>query len=373
MHSRIVVVAAEIAFSSWLATAGAQEAATPAAHTLIPVTPIERQNPRYPGSALANNQEGWVMVSFVISAEGKVQEAMIEDSSGVESLERAALEAVSRWRYNPATENGRPVEQAMVSTRLTFQLEGVEKGASPAFLSKYRQISRLLNEGKVAEAQPLVEELEFQGRHNLYEDAWFWWGKYVYLERSGSQDDEEKRTALQRAVGYQEEYLTPDQFVAAAERLVVLYARTLDFSSAISMFERLRDSPTARRADDHEKVVAALTPAYEQMRGIVAGDQALVMEGKVREHDYWVHNLLRRSFELGDVNGRLDALDIRCKSGTRRYNTIPADAVWTVPSSWGDCGVYVKGEPGTTFKFYEYPATYAAPAPIDVSQPANSP
>jgi TonB family protein len=372
MYSRGVVVA-QIVLSSAVATAAAQEVATLDAHTFIPVTPIERVNPNYPSGAQMNGQEGWVMLSFVVSAEGKVQEAMIEDSSGVESLERAALEAVSRWRYNPATENGRPVEQAMVSTRLTFQLEGVEKGAGAAFVSKYRQIARLLNEGKITEAQRLVEELELKGRRNLYEDAWFWWGKYVYLERSGSQDDEEKQKALQRALGYQEEYLTPDQFVAAAQRLVVLYARTLDLSSAISTFERLRDSPTARRADDHEKVVAALTPAYEQMRGIVAGDQALIMEGRVREHDYWVHNLLRRSFELSDVNGRLDALDIRCKSGTRRYNTIPDDVVWTVPPSWGECGVYVKGEPGTTFKFHEYPATYAAAAPVDVSQPAESP
>jgi TonB family protein len=365
------VVAAQIALSSFMATVGAQEAAVPNAHTFIPVRPIERPNPNYPIGAMQRGQEGWVMVSFVISAEGEVREAMIEDSSGVESIERAALEAVSRWRYVPATENGQPVEQAMVSTRLTFQLEDGQKGASSAFLSKYRQLSRLLNEGKAAEAAPLVEELEFKGRNNLYEDAWFWWAKYVYLERSGSQD-EQKRTALQRAIGYEEEYLTPDQFVTAAQQLVVLHARTFDFSSSISTFERLRDSRTARRADDHEKVVAALTPAYERMREIVAGEQALVMEGKVREHDYWVHKLLRRSFELSDVDGRLDALDIRCASGTRRYNTIPVAAVWTVPASWGDCGVYVKGEPGTTFKFHEYPASYAAPA-IDVARPIGSP
>ena len=371
MQSRGVVAAA-IAFSSLLATAGAQEA-LPVTQTFIPVTPIERLNPNYPGSAMMNGQEGWVVVSFVVSAVGDVQEAMIEDSSGIESLERAALEAVSRWRYAPATENGQPVEQAMVSTRLTFQLEGAAKGASSAFLSKYRQVSRLLNEGKVAEAEPLLADLEFKGRRNLYEDAWLWWAKYVYLEKSGSQDDEEKQKVLQRAIGYQEEYLTPDQFVAAAQRLVVLYARTLDLSSAIRTFERLRDSRTARRSDDHERAMTALTPAYERMREIVAGEQALVMDGKVREHDYWVHNLLRPSFEISDVNGRLDVLDIRCKSGTRRYNTLPTDAVWTVPPSWGDCGVYVKGEPGTTFKFHEYPASYSASAPIHIERPNGQP
>lgn len=34
--------------------------------------------------------------------------------------------------------------------------------------------------------------------------------------------------------------------------------------------------------------------------------------------------------------------------------------VWAVPSEWGECGVYVKGDPGTTFDFIEHPA--ATPA-----------
>ena len=47
---------------------------------------------------------------------------------------------------------------------------------------------------------------------------------------------------------------------------------------------------------------------------------------------------------------------MRCERGTRLYETYPDDAVWQVPESWGDCGVYIKGERGTTFTFEEYPA-----------------
>jgi TonB family protein len=333
----------------------------------VPAQPLVRRNPDYPTNALMSNQEGWVMLSFVISPEGEVTEPMIEDSSGVEAFERAALRAIERWTYTPATENGEPVEQAMVKTQIVFQLENnTEPGASQAFVSKYRRLARFVNEGDFAAAEQLITELEFGERKNLYEDAWFWWAKYVYLSASGSSDAAEMLRCLQRAVGYEQEYLTPDMFIAAAERLVVAHARALDISSAMTTFERLRDAKTARRAENYEKAVANLQPTYDRMVEVVNGEQILVTNATVREFDYWVHDLLRRSFSLADIMGRLDVLDIRCDRGTRRYNTVPADTIWTVPPSWGDCGAYIKGEPGATFAFHEYPLSFVPPSGVDL-------
>jgi len=353
--------------------AGAQQLAVPDTETHIGAQPLTRQPPIYPKAALAQAKEGWVMISYVISPEGTVVEPMIEDSSGDEAFEKAAIRAAQAWTYRPATQDGQPVEQAMVKTRIVFALQGGTDAASENFVRKYRRAARLINDGDLQAAEPLVAELEFGERDNLYEDAWFWWLKYVYLEATKSTDAEAKLQSLQRAVGYEQEYLTPDQFVAAGERLVVAHAQALDLSAAIAAFERLRDARTARRADNYEKTMASLTPAYEQMQQLVTGEQVLGTSAKIGEHDYWVHDLLRRSFALVAVNGRLDVLDIRCTRGTKRYNTIPPDAVWSIPQSWGDCGVYVKGEPGTTFSFREYPASYVATAPIDVSQPVDSP
>jgi TonB family protein len=337
-------------------------------------SPLERTNPAYPMGALTTGKEGWVMLSFVISPTGDVTEPMIEDSSGVEDFERAALRAVEKWKYKPATQDGEPVEQAMVKTRIYFQLESGETGASQRFVSKYRQIARLINERDFAAAEPLIAELEFGGRTNLYEDAWFWWAKYVYLSGAGSSDTAEMERCLQRALGYEEEYLTPEQFIAAAERLVMMQARALDFSAAIATFERLRDAKTARRAEGYERSVANLQPAYDRMLEIVDGEQLLVVNGRIGEYDYWVHDLLRRSFSVADIVGRLDVLDIRCERGTRRYSSVPADTVWTVPESWGDCGVYLKGEPGATFAFHEYPRSYDPTGAVNIeAKPAAPP
>jgi hypothetical protein len=263
----------------------------------------------------------------------------------------------------------------MVKTSIYFQLEGGQQGASSRFVNKYRSIARLINEGDFAAAEPLIAELEFGERTNLYEDAWFWWAKYTYLSKTGSSDAAEMRRCLQRAIGYEQEYLSPEQFLAAGERLVVLDAKALDISAAIRTFERMRDAKTARRADAYEQVIANLQPSYERMLEIVGGEQILAVDGKIGEYDYWVHDLLRRSFSVADIAGRLDALDIRCTRGTRRYSSVPADTVWTVPESWKDCGVYLKGEPGTTFAFHEYPRSYDPTDGVNVEakHPGSSP
>ena len=68
----------------------------------------------------------------------------------------------------------------------------------------------------------------------------------------------------------------------------------------------------------------------------------------------------------------LDVIDIRCSRATRRYLSVPIDTVWSIPESWGDCGVYMKGEPGTTFSFREHPLSFVPAAAVDVALPSAS-
>src|SRR5688572_21773340 len=238
------------------ALAAAQEPQAVEAETFVAITPIERTNPAYPTRSLQYGNEGWVMLSFVVTETGEVEEAMIEDSSGVEAFEQAALDAIRRWRYTPATVNGEPVAQSMVKTRITFALEGPAIGVTPAFRSKYLAIRRLLDAGDYAGAEPLLTELEFGGRKNLYEDALFWALKYGYLEGAQSGDAAEKRRALELALGHQDDSLLPaETFIAAAQRLYVLQVQAVDFSAARATFERLRDSAYAKRSSQHARAV----------------------------------------------------------------------------------------------------------------------
>lgn len=62
--------------------------------------------PRYPRKALSRGQQGTVLLMLLVGAEGKVVGVDVVQSSGVLSLDKAAIKAVQRWRLQPAEDDG---------------------------------------------------------------------------------------------------------------------------------------------------------------------------------------------------------------------------------------------------------------------------
>lgn len=67
----------------------------------VPVL-LEAVAPLYPLSARERGQEGWVELSFIVSADGRVLDPIVERSSGQAVFERAALDAATRLLYSAA-------------------------------------------------------------------------------------------------------------------------------------------------------------------------------------------------------------------------------------------------------------------------------
>jgi protein TonB len=76
--------------------------------------------PEYPESMRRLHKEGVVILEAVITASGEVDDVRILKSEGA-VLDRAASDAVRRWRYRPATLNGRAVSVYLRVT-VTFGL-----------------------------------------------------------------------------------------------------------------------------------------------------------------------------------------------------------------------------------------------------------
>ena len=76
--------------------------------------PISRPPPIYPAEALRRGAGGSVRVQAIIAIDGSVERMEIAQSSGNRYLDRAALDAVRRWRFKPATHSGQPVSAAVV-------------------------------------------------------------------------------------------------------------------------------------------------------------------------------------------------------------------------------------------------------------------
>ncbi|MFI8384684.1 energy transducer TonB [Pseudomonas sp. NPDC079086] len=88
-----------------------QVAAQPAAE-VFSAKPSFREPPRqpsYPSQARRRNQQGVVLVEVRLDERGQQRSLNVLRSSGVESLDRAALEAVAKWRFRPETTGGQAV------------------------------------------------------------------------------------------------------------------------------------------------------------------------------------------------------------------------------------------------------------------------
>jgi protein TonB len=65
---------------------------------------------------------GTVTITARITPDGRVIEARVRETSGHPALDTAALEAIRRWRFEPALRDGVPVF-ATATLPVTFTLE----------------------------------------------------------------------------------------------------------------------------------------------------------------------------------------------------------------------------------------------------------
>lgn len=94
-----------------LALAGSSPAISPdvpvPADADVPPRALELTKPNYPRKAFDRRIEGVVLLEILIDERGRVARARVLES--VPELNEAAVKAVKKWRFAPATKDGRPV------------------------------------------------------------------------------------------------------------------------------------------------------------------------------------------------------------------------------------------------------------------------
>lgn len=77
--------------------------------------------PQYPESARRQGIEGMSLLRFQVLANGTVGEILLERSAGYQDLDRAAIEAVKKWRFDPARQGNRLIA-VWVTLPVRFEL-----------------------------------------------------------------------------------------------------------------------------------------------------------------------------------------------------------------------------------------------------------
>jgi periplasmic protein TonB len=93
-----------------------QPAAAPTPVATSRPEPVAGQtpSPRYPAQALRRGESGTVNLRVEIGPDGVPAQVSVDGSSGSRYLDRAAVDAVRRWRFRPAMSNGQPVSGSVI-------------------------------------------------------------------------------------------------------------------------------------------------------------------------------------------------------------------------------------------------------------------
>ncbi|HEY1043180.1 MAG TPA: energy transducer TonB [Telluria sp.] len=79
--------------------------------------------PEYPARAARNGETGTVQLALLVGADGRVSSSRVSKSSGSRDLDRAAVQALSLCKFQPAVNNGQ-AEAGWATIDYVWKLEG---------------------------------------------------------------------------------------------------------------------------------------------------------------------------------------------------------------------------------------------------------
>ena len=316
---------------------------------------IEQALPDYPGHAVRKGQEGWVWVSYVISAAGRAIDPIIMDSNGGSGFETAIRDAMEKWRFEP------PASGAELPDNIVVVRSEIRRGRDAAtsnFIRRYRRIITHLHFEEYADARKLVDETYELGGWNLYESAMLWLmiGRVDGAEGNFVGKLEAYRRAL--AIGTRKA-IGGDDRRDLLSRIFELEDRFGEYANAARTF-RLLEKELNNSAE-----MAEFGPRAEEILALIPDSETLSARATIYNpcdcdagQPLWTYRPARRTFSFANLSGNVISFEARCETKRIRGNVEDGPS-WTLAPEWGSCRVFVFGEDGASFDFLEH---------LDVSQ-----
>lgn len=315
---------------------------------------IKRVNPKYPSSSAAKGQEGWVELNFGVDEKGKVKDIVVIDSSGSRHFEKSAKKAVAKWRYDPALKNGKPVYSCQNKVRLEFIIDSNHvKAVGKKFKPVFEQASSAFNNGDLAKAESILEELSKKQTWTNYETTLISRLAYALYKKSNKIEKAEyfANQAISR-VRKDESLFDDDLFMIMSK--IETSAQLGNVSNVQSVYKKYLDEiELDDLSDQGKKLIKRIDYIKQQVDDYVDSNDVLVRYAYVNKLGTAHHQLLRNSFTIDDKHGAVERLQIRCDGKFTEVDSITKDEVFNIPPSWGECGVTFFGDEHSTFKIIE--------------------
>lgn len=310
---------------------------------------LRLRKPEYPEDQIHGRQEGWVALNFMVDTEGKPFEISVAHAVGDEEFQDAAIRALKRSKFQPATLDGKSIESG-ANYAYSFEIKGRDS-ARRRFVYRFRKLMDAVEVGDRAAADEALADIEAD---NLYEYAFLEFARFERHRRWGSVH--QQIAALHRAIGHDEatRHLPDDMFHDALRQLFALQLQIQDFGGALKTAERLYKLPLEQGLKE------SLDRAVGEIEALRDRDATVALEGLINDGTYsWHLNLFQSAFHIDQVDGRLAEIKLRC-AGKFVGFVFDEDLVYRVSDRYMPCNLEVVGDPGTRFRVVQSPGEASA-------------
>ena len=216
---------------------------------------IEQPKPEFPKSEFVRGREGWVLLSYDVLEDGSVLNPVIEASSGSEAFDKAATQAVSRWRYIPG-------EVQSDTVLLHFVFERKQPYVSKKFFARDRKVHAAIDKGRLDKAQERIDEMRQRDDLTAVELA------YTYIAEGriyGARGDKQGQLArFRKAMINDGRWLGRNDYLKLLHAAVILELQLKDYSSALRDYTLLTETDVGRKlAEDIDEPMSRIVSAVE--------------------------------------------------------------------------------------------------------------
>ncbi len=312
--------------------------------TVVEPKPIKRVAPKYPRNAAMNKREGWARLSYIIEKDGSVSNIIVNETSGSPDFAKASIKAMKSWQFEPAFENGEPIQQCVNAVRMDFRMgKSSTKGVRRKFRSKYNLANQSLKNKDYSQLEVYLAAMTKMKNRHMSETNYL---HMLSADYAKIKDNKEKRLFHLERIAL--DILSEDVQLSILGSIFDLHLENNEFVAANTTFNRIAKLSSAEPYLDSYKQVIAKIDSF------IEGPENLVISGNIKQNKFWHYQLVRNDFSLTQVDGKLTKLDVRC-ANKRHVYTVEENNTWKIPKSWKNCSIYVYGEDNTQFTLVEHP------------------
>jgi TonB family protein len=303
-----------------------------------------------------NRIEGWAQVSYIVETDGSVSNIIITDSSGYKAFEQETVKALKRWKFEPARENGKAVQQCHNEVQIDFSIGDKDAGVSPKFLTKYTKAEEKLEAKDFENTKKLLTELQNHKQQRLSEQIYY---KLLLADYAKAIDDKSLQlSALSNIELKQAKIISPEQALSILHQRFVLEVQLNHYQSALATYNELEKLELAK------PYMPQFNDMKKRIEAFIASDRQIALYGDIKDKDFWTHALVRNDFSLTNIKGSLHKLDVRC-ANKRHVYSVEENNTWKLPATWQRCSLFIYGDNNTQFTLVEHPSKIETTAAIN--------